>query len=247
MVSASTSVAAEEWRGIVPGRSTRQDVVREFGHCSDSTQRCEISLPQEDVYITFSGPDLCENKVPASTVLLVERDLVDPATLASLNLDRKRFKKFDPTLPRRIGYQGYLDEKSGLVMKAFNNRVFQIDYFPVPSDRRFCPTYYRSPKQFVEAYAEHAPLVSIECPKNEVVAGEVLRFKAEYNRGLLILLTWNVSAGRIVEGQGRRHMALDTAGLGGQTISVAIERVDSTSFVSYDSCKVMISQPAKNP
>ena len=80
-----------------------------------------------------------------------------------------------------------------------------------------------------------------------VLAGEVVRFKAEYNRGLSILLTWNVSAGRIIEGQGRRHMAVDTAGLGGQTITVSIERADSTGFLSYDSCKVIVSQPIKNP
>jgi hypothetical protein len=204
-------------------------------------------LPQEDVYITFSGPDVCENKIPAGTVLRIERELVDTATLASLSLDRKRFKKFDPTWPRHIGYQGYLDERAGLVMKAFNNRVFQINYFPKPTERKFCQTYYRNPKEFVETHVEHAPLVYLKCPKNPVLAGQVLRFKAEYNRGLSILLTWNVSAGRIVEGQGRRHMALDTAGLGGQSITVAIERADSASFVSYDSCKVIISPPNKSP
>jgi hypothetical protein len=204
-------------------------------------------LPQEDVYITFSGPDLCQNEVPAGTVLLIERELVDPATLVSLNLDPKRFRKFDPTWPRRIGYQGYLDEKGGLVMKAFNNRVFEIKYFPVAPNRKLCPAYYRNPKAFVETYVEHAPMVYLKCPKNPVLAGEVLHFKAEYNSGLSILLTWNVSAGRMVEGQGRRHMAMDTSGLGGQTISVEISRADSNMFVSHDSCSIKISQPNKNP
>jgi len=41
-------------------------------------------LAQEDVYITFSGPDLCENKVPADAVLLIERELVDPGGMLVL-------------------------------------------------------------------------------------------------------------------------------------------------------------------
>jgi len=241
LVFACAPVAAEDWRGIKPGQSTRQDVVREFGRCSDLTQPCEINLPQEDLYITFSGPDLCQNDVPPGTVLLIERQLADPATMPSLNLNPRKFKRFDPTWPRRIGYQGYLDDKAGLVMKAFNHQVFQINYVPVASQRKLCPTYYRNPKAFVETYVEHAPMVFLKCPKDPVLAGDVLHFKAEYNRGLSIVLIWNVSAGRIVEGQGRRYMALDTSGLEGQTISVGISRADSNMFVSNDSCRVKIS------
>ena len=234
-------IAAAEWRGIVPGRSTRQDVIREFSQCSDSRQRCEFSLPKEDVYITFSGSAECPGDPSDATVLLIERDLADDATMSSLSLDRRRFKKFDPTSPRHLGYQGYLDERAGLVVKAFNHRVFQIYYFPVAGDRAICPNYYRKPREFAHTYVEHAPLVYLKCPKREVLAGELVRFEAEFIRGLSIALTWVVSAGRIIEGQGRRHMALDTKGLEGQTITVQIERADSTGFISADSCKVLIS------
>jgi hypothetical protein len=244
LILAPAPVAAAEWRGIVPGRSTRQDVIREFSQCSDSSQRCEFSLPKEDVYITFSGSVDCPGDPADATVLLIERDLADEATLSSLSLKRRRFKKFDPTSPRHLGYQGYLDEKAGLVVKAFNNRVFQVYYFPVQGDRAICPNYYRKPRDFAQTYVEHAPLVYLKCPKTEVLAGELLRFKAEFIRGLSIVLTWVVSAGRIVEGHGRRNMTLDTKGLEGQTITIQIERADSTGFVSADSCKVMISPPS---
>src|SRR5687767_10609556 len=143
-VLASVPVAAEEWRGIIPGRSTREDVVRQFTQCAGSAQYCELTLPDEDVDITFSSPASCVQQPTPDIVLLIERELVKPATLESLHLDRKRFKTFDPTRPRRLGYRGYIDEKAGLALKAFNNQVFQIYHFPVATSRNVCPAFYRN-------------------------------------------------------------------------------------------------------
>lgn len=175
-------------------------------------------------------------------MLLLERELVDGVALSSLGFNQKRFKKFDPTRPRGLGYQGYIDDKAGLALKAFNNGVFQIDFFPIPADRKLCPGFYLNPKDFVETYVLHAPRVDIKCPK-EVIAGEVVRLKADYIRGLVIGLTWHVPAATILEGQGRRRLAFDTTGLGGKTILVEIERLDSNGFASSDSCKVVVKHP----
>lgn len=234
---ASFPVAADEWHGINPGISTRADVIREFGECSLTATVCEFNLPGEDVYITLSGPRACPD-VAEGTVLLIERQLVDYQSFAALNLDQRRFKKFDPTWPRRIGYQGYIDNKDGLLLKAFNNKVFQIAYIPVITKRQFCPAYYGNPRQFIETYVEHAPPVSIECPKHALTAGKVLSLKAWYNPGLSILLTWYVDGAKLVSGQGRRKIAVDTNGLEGRTIKISVERADSTGFISADSCKV---------
>src|SRR5687767_1968123 len=238
---ASTTVFADEWRGIVPGRSTREDVATQFPQCASSPDVCEVTLPDQDVYITFSGPGSCANHT-LGTVLRVERELVIPATLVSLNLARNRFKTFDPTRPRRIGYLGYIDDKAGLLLKAFEGRIFQIHHIPVPAQRQFCSTYYRTPRRFIETWVEHAPFVILRCPKVAASAGEALRFEAEYIRGLSILLTW-VVGGKIVGAPGRRQFVLDTTGLEGRTFTVQVARMDSTGFIRADLCAVLISQP----
>ena len=85
---------------------------------------------------------------------------------------------------------------------------------------------------------EHAPLVYVECPKQALTAGEMLSFRAWYNRGLSVLLTWKVEGAKLVDGQGRRKITVDTTGLDGRTIVVSVERNDSIGFTSFDSCKV---------
>src|SRR5258706_9576621 len=85
---AADLVNAEGWRGIVPLRSTREDVIRLFGQCSDYADGCRFSLPTEDVYIAFSDREACSHEIPAGTVLLVERELTTAANFTALNLDK---------------------------------------------------------------------------------------------------------------------------------------------------------------
>lgn len=237
----SVPVAAEEWHGLRPGISTRQDVIREFGECPEPQRQCEFNLADEDVFIEFAGADTCPNSVEGR-VLLIQRDLALDASFASLNLSHLRFKKFDPSWPRGVGYQGFINEDIGLAVKTFNKRTIQVAYFPSSRQRQFCPGYYVMPREFVDAPVEHAPILFIKCPKGPVSAGERLTFKAEYLRGLSILLTWSATAGTIVEGQGRRRIILDSAGLNGKTIKVSVERMDSTGRVAMQSCEIKFQE-----
>jgi hypothetical protein len=120
-------------------------------------------------------------------------------------------------------------------LKAFNNNLFQVTYLPAFTARKFCPTYYSNPKQFIETYVEHAPWVYIYCPKRVLTAGEPLNLRAEYERGLSIVLTWHSDDAKIANGQGRRKITVDTTGLEGRAITVSIERTDSRGFISFDS------------
>src|ERR1044071_8091438 len=117
-----------EWHGLVPGRSTRQDLVRELGECAKPNNYCGFSLPNEDVYVTLSGPDVCRT-YQSDVIVLIERELVDHATWSTLQLDPRNFKKHNPKWMRRINYAGYIDEKSGLGLKVFDNRIFAFVYF----------------------------------------------------------------------------------------------------------------------
>jgi hypothetical protein len=87
--SANTSVA-KGWRAIVPLHSTRQDVVRDFGHCNDSEPSCEFNHANEFVHIEFAdnSQKRCNGTVQPETVLLVEVFPKNPVSLKKLGLKR---------------------------------------------------------------------------------------------------------------------------------------------------------------
>lgn len=189
--------------------------------------------------MTLSGADVCRT-YQAHVILLIERVLVDRATWSTLQLDRRNFKKHSPSWMRTIRYEGYIDEKSGLGLKVFDKEIFALVYFPVPDDRLRCLDYFDRPNGFVEPFLEHVPVVSLFCPESAAQVGEVLTFKARYAHGLAIKTTWIVSAGKIVEGQGRNKMKLDTLGVKPGTIEISIERGDSIGHVVATSCTVRL-------
>ena len=140
---------AAEWRGIIPLRSTRADVVRLFGECANAEVGCEFMLPNEEILITFSTVDTCPAGVPPHTVLIVQRELQTGTTLQALGLDQRRFESFNPAFRRDRDYRGYMDEKSGLLLKSFRGEIFQINYIPTKKERAICLGLYRKPKDFV--------------------------------------------------------------------------------------------------
>jgi len=228
-----------EWHGLVPGRSTRQDLIRELGECPKPNSYCEFNLPNEDVYVTLSGADICHT-YQSDVILLIERELVNYASWSTLQLDRRGFKKHTPKWMRKISYEGYVDEKSGFGVKVFDKKIFALVYFPVPDDRSQCSDYFRRPETFVQPFFEHVPIVSLDCPESPAQVSQVLTFKARYAHGYPGVTTWMVSAGKIVEGQGRKNMKLDTTGLKPGTIEITIERSDSLEHTAATSCKVQL-------
>src|SRR5262245_60707602 len=186
----SIPIAASEWHGLIPGQSTRQDVVREFGPCPESERECEFNLADEDVFLLFADADNCPSEVK-DRLLLIQRDFARDASFTSLNLNAIRFKKFDPSWPRGLGYQGFINDEIGLAVKTFNKQIIQVAYFPKSKERQFCPGYYAKPREFIIAPVEHAPILRIECPKQPIAVGERVVFKAWYLRGLSVFLTWN--------------------------------------------------------
>ena len=83
---------AREWRGIVPLRSTRSDVVRLFNQCSDQVEACRFTLENENVHILFSGGlpshhSDCATRLPPEAVMFIA---VEP---------RMKLKRLDRKLP----------------------------------------------------------------------------------------------------------------------------------------------------
>ncbi|HET6979028.1 MAG TPA: hypothetical protein VFI24_22030 [Pyrinomonadaceae bacterium] len=72
--------------------------------------------------------------------------------MSSLNLDEKIFSKFNPTNLSDSGYEGFIDEKEGLVIRAFKGKVDQMVYLASATDRLRCPEYAQDPQAFVRIY-----------------------------------------------------------------------------------------------
>lgn len=244
---AAQQVAAEEWRGIVPLRSTRPDVVRVFNQCSVAEPYCGFTLENEEILIIFSTLESC-NGVPPDTVLSIQRELQNAIPFTALTLDKRRFKAFDPAIPRNMGYRGFIDEKSGLLFKTFLGEVFQFNYIAAKKDWPVCFAYYRNPREFVEVIRPHFQMISsVGCPQTAPIAGEKVVIRADYPRtGQRLLLTWETTDGRILEGQGTGEIVLDTTGLEGKIITVTVELNDGNQHTANAACTFKVSPKTSN-
>jgi len=173
-IGSAQELAAREWRGLVPMRSTRSDVERVLGKPNDPRRGVTRSYDLHDgrsiyfsdygeAYIVFAkmqavmGQRHCIDSVAPDTVLLIQ---VSPTVEQSVDdyiRDRKRFRTFDPSEPRGIGYLGYVDEEEGFVIQTFRGKVTELVYLPAKGDQEPCAGYYFNPEEFVSILV-HPPM-----------------------------------------------------------------------------------------
>lgn len=163
---------AKGWRDIVPLHSTREDVVKLLGEPpappADGTRfytlnkgRSIYYIDGGEIYIVFSGGvreyHECAKQLPEDTVLLIKFSPKHKFSLADLQVDENRLKKFDPSSPPNIGFEGYLEDKEGLVIRAFKGAVDEVNYIAAFEDRHLCPTYYQEPEKFIRILVHFDP------------------------------------------------------------------------------------------
>jgi hypothetical protein len=95
------------------------------------------------------------------------------------------------------------------------------------------------------------PTVSVSCP-SEVDPGQPITFTASVTggeAGATFTYNWSVSAGTISSGQGTSTITVDTANLGGQTVTatVSIGGADPSCTGTTNSCSTTIKVPPKPP
>ena len=246
-------VLCKEWRGIVPLHSTQADVVRLFGGCSDSDGGCKVYVGNEEAYFVFSNGKVvreyneCTKDLPPNTVLLIEVVLTNPPKLSTLRINKSNFRTFDPSSPPDIGYKGYIDEKEGLIIKTYKGKVLQFDYIAAKKDIALCPDYYEKPESFIQLLIDHccAPL-SVNCPTEAPVDGDRVIFSAATVDVGRVKYRWQVSAGKIIGGQGTLRITVDTTRVGGGTITATIEKNDGNNHVTMSSCTIAVLAHPKN-
>jgi hypothetical protein len=169
LLAITTCAFAKEWRGIIPYRSTREDVEKLLGQPppppSDRAyylgpSRSIYFLDEGEVYIVYANKssrneeiEKCLDKMPEGTVLYIQITPKKELRVWNLEFTLKKAEVFNPTPQNgNIGYKGYLDKKEGVVVSTYDLTVVEIVYIATSKDKRLCPNFYQDPKSLVSLY-----------------------------------------------------------------------------------------------
>jgi hypothetical protein len=243
LLIAVDSSSAREWRGIVPLRSTRADVVRLLNQCSDQKEACRFTVGTNDVHILFSSGLVdqyayCAAYLPAEAVMFIHVRPRAELKLSALRLDKRRLHQFNSSEPIDRHYKGYRTD-DGLVVGLFKDRVRQIVYLPDESNLAQCIDFYNWPQQFIVVYLVHVPAIHALYGPQSIRAGEQLKISASSDFNETRGYKWTVSAGKIVAGQYTQQVTIDTTGLAGQTLIVSAEIGDHHTATSSIVVKIL--------
>jgi hypothetical protein len=149
------SCEAKDWRGITPLRSTKADVVRLLGTAVNSNDvRSIYQFEDEEVYIVFSGSQLCNSpSIPRGTVLLIQVTPRRRLSLIDLKLDKNKFKEFSPS-SQDPNWKGLIDEEEGLIVRGYKDKIDKVFYFASEKDRSLCQNYYAEPEKFAQVVVD---------------------------------------------------------------------------------------------
>lgn len=245
----SVTSYAKGWRGIIPFHSTRADVERLLGSPPPPPVDGRIfytpdkgssiySLDEGDILIVYANDKVpaavpCLGKIPIDTVLLIEVTTKKEMRLSDLPVNQSRLAKFDPSNPPGMGYEGYLDDEEGIVIRVFAGRVEQVSYIAASRDRPLCPGYYEDPRSFVgllicglPAPQPPCPTITVRAPADMAEVGATITFSVTVSGGdsdATPIFKWAVPAGRITSGQGTTTIRVDTAGAEEKSIKATVE------------------------
>jgi hypothetical protein len=135
MISAIPTYA-KEWRGIIPMKSTCEDVKRILGVTTCNPPDEIYDLGDEKVRIEFTKYP-CHRAytkfwdVPVGTVIIIERYLKKPITIAELGVD---VSKYEIATTDMIDMNIYSSEEEGMSFYALKDQVREIFYMPTKED-----------------------------------------------------------------------------------------------------------------
>jgi hypothetical protein len=162
MVTASSSTC-KEWRGIVPLKSTREDVERLLGRPKmSSTRAIYYNLRTEIAVIWFESTD-CDSVVGKFGLSWN----VPLGTVVNIGVIPKGMHKKEEFLPagnfiledQSQPFSYYTDEAGGASIEVYENLVTQLDYYPGALDERFrCPRIEKCCFDFFPTFDEYQVL-----------------------------------------------------------------------------------------
>lgn len=192
------TIEAKDWRDIRPLTSTRVDVIRLFKQCTDNNPSCEFKVEGSAVHLEFSMSsgevNACPKPIPRDTLLLVEVTPDKSLRFQSLRLNSASFKPFKLNPAKGPNYQGYMNERIGLILKTFEGKIVQLEYIPELKARQHCEGYYRDPQSFVkEIFLSHYAGHSTQQPSANSERGEEVDLYAAIQGRARITYSWDLN------------------------------------------------------
>jgi len=242
---------AESWRDLVPLHSTRKDIEARLGKPLRSDARWMVyEFSNEDVSFFLAESESCAEgaRVPEGTIIFIEVKPTKTRHPSEFGLAEVDIIKFEPSETGLVGFQGYVNEEKGLVIRTDPRTVDAIFYLGTAKERASCKAFYPAARTLGDVpYCFLCPLVVLSSP-DEIEAGSLLTFSANVGAYLRpTTLKWTVSAGRILAGQGTHSITVDSRGLDGRVITGTLELqgVDR-SCPNKASSSTQITKPRRN-
>lgn len=129
-------VKGQDWRQIVPLKSTRAEVERLLGSTTGA-YFAEYELKEGSLFIEYSsGPCKPERKggwnVPKDVVIMVNFTPKKRTRIADLKLDPKKFRKvIDEHV---IGVLYYVNDEEGITYQVQSGKIDFVEYHPAKRD-----------------------------------------------------------------------------------------------------------------
>lgn len=130
------NVKGQDWRQIVPLKSTRADVERLLG-TTTGAYFAQYELKQGSLFIEYSsGPCRPERKggwnVPRDVVITVNFTPKHRRRIADLKLDPKKFRKVVDD--HVIGVLYYVNDEEGITYQVQSGKIDFVEYHPAKRD-----------------------------------------------------------------------------------------------------------------
>ena len=151
VICSAGSIAAKDWRGILPLHSTGADVERLLGPAT-TTRHGLLSYELGEIEVLFLLAEKVLKDCPSIAEGIVLSIRVLPKVELSpnvFNVTDGRFRKFQPTEFEDSETEGYVNEEEGFVIRTFKGHVEEMVYLASAVDRPRCPGYYSDLQHFV--------------------------------------------------------------------------------------------------
>lgn len=224
-VSLATPITlnAASWRGLVPFHSNRNDVERKLGKPIRSDDQWLIyELANEDVSFRIADGEACVTSVGLTTGTIIYIEVMPRKALhlSEVGLRPGDIRRFEPGLDPMLPYEGYVDEQNGLAARLESNKAHAVVYFlGNAKERERCPVFYPVARVLLDVpMCFLCPAFYLSSPE-DVEEGTPVTFTAlgaTWSRPTTI--NWEITAGKILSGQGTNSIRVDSTKLEGKLI-----------------------------
>lgn len=184
-------------------------------------------LANEDVSFRIDDGEACGASIGLAkgTIIYIEVTPTKALQLTDVGLSPGDIRKFEAGLGPMLPFEGYVDEQNGLAVRVGSNKANAVIYFlGNVKERERCPAFYPVARVLVDVpMCFLCPAFYVSSPE-EIEEGAPVTFTAlgiTWSRPTTI--RWEITAGKILDGQGTNSIRVDSAKLEGKFINASFK------------------------